>query len=120
MKVLKCHCGKIEAQINIKNFDKILRCNCSLCKRRGYIMTPVDPKNFKIIKGQDFLKLYQYHTKVANHYFCTECGIYTHHNPRSAPAMTGFNLGCVDEVKVEDIKEIAQFDGLNHPMDQKK
>jgi len=29
-------------------------------------------------------------------------------------------LGCVDEVKVEDIKEIAQFDGLNHPMDQEK
>ena len=34
--------------------------------------------------------------------------------------MTGFNLGCVDEVKAEDIKNVAQFDGLNHPMDQKK
>ena len=34
--------------------------------------------------------------------------------------MTGFNLGCVDEVNVEDIKEIVQFDGLNHPMDQEK
>ena len=66
------------------------------------------------------LKLYQYHTKVANHYFCTECGIYTHHNPRSAPVMTGFNLGCVDEVNVEDLNEIAFFDGKNHPMDQKK
>ena len=27
--------------------------------------------------------------------------------------MTGFNLGCVDEVKVEDLKEVANFDGLN-------
>ena len=26
--------------------------------------------------------------------------------------MTGFNLGCVDEVKVEDLKEVANFDGL--------
>jgi hypothetical protein len=34
--------------------------------------------------------------------------------------MTGFNLGCVDEVNVEDLKEIAFFDGKNHPMDQKK
>jgi len=77
-------------------------------------------EDFKVTKGQDKLKLYQYHTKVANHYFCTECGIYTHHNPRSAPTMTGFNMGCVDEVKVEDLKEVAFFDGLNHPMDQEK
>ncbi len=48
------------------------------------------------------------------------CGIYTHHNPRSAPTMTGFNLGCVDEVNADDLKEIAFFDGKNHPMDQKK
>ena len=34
--------------------------------------------------------------------------------------MTGFNLGCVDEVNVEDLNEIAFFDGKNHPMDQKK
>jgi hypothetical protein len=33
--------------------------------------------------------------------------------------MTGFNLGCVDEVKVEDLKDITFFDGLNHPMDKK-
>ena len=29
-------------------------------------------------------------------------------------------MGCVDEVKVEDLKEVANFDGLNHPMDQEK
>ena len=111
-------------QINLITFfiadQNIVRCNCSICKRKNATMGMVKNEDFKVTKGQDKLKLYQYHTKVANHYFCTECGIYTHHNPRSAPAMTGFNLGCVDEVKVEDIKEIAQFDGLNHPMDQEK
>ena len=121
MKLLKCHCGSVEAEINApENLEKILRCNCSLCKRKGAIMSMVKNEDFKITKGEDKLKLYQYHTKVANHYFCTECGIYTHHNPRSAPAMTGFNLGCVDEVKVEDLKEVTFFDGLNHPMDQEK
>ena len=34
--------------------------------------------------------------------------------------MTGFNLGCVDEVNVDDLKDVVFFDGLNHPMDQKK
>ena len=83
-------------------------------------MSMVKNEDFKIVKGEDKLKLYQYHTKVAKHYFCSDCGIYTHHNPRSNPAMTGFNLGCVDEVNtVEDLKDIALIDGNNHPMDQK-
>ena len=83
-------------------------------------MSLVKNEDFKIIKGLDKINIYRFHTKVANHFFCSNCGIYTHHNPRSAPAMTGFNLGCVDEVNVEDLKEIAFFDGKNHPMDQKK
>ena len=119
---LNCHCGIIEAEINasVNELANIVRCNCFICKRKKAIMGMVKNEDFKVTKGKDKLKLYQYHTKVANHYFCNECGIYTHHNPRSAPTMTGFNLGCVDEVDVNDIKEIAFFDGKNHPMDQKK
>ena len=120
MKKLSCHCKAVLAEINIEKIEKVLRCNCSLCKRKGAVMSLVKNENFKIIKGTDKLNLYQFHTEVAKHFFCSICGIYTHHNPRSAPAMTGFNLGCVDEVKVEDLKEVANFDGLNHPMDQEK
>ena len=120
MKILKCHCGAIEANINIAvNFEKFLRCNCSLCKRKGAIMTMVKNENFKIIKGKDKLKLYQFHTKVAHHYFCSVCGIYTHHNPRSNPAMTGFNLGCLDDINIFELKDILINDGLNHPLDKK-
>ena len=120
MKILKCHCGEIEANINVsKNFEKILRCNCSLCKRKGSIMSMVKNENFKITKGKDKLKLYQFHTKVAKHYFCSVCGIYTHHNPRSNPAMTGFNLGCLDDFNTFELKEIFINDGHNHPLDKK-
>ena len=48
MKKLKCHCGRIEAEINIKSLGKILRCNCSICKRKGAIMAMVNNENFKI------------------------------------------------------------------------
>ena len=64
------------------------------------------------------LKLYQFHTKVAKHYFCSICGIYTHHNPRSNPSMTGFNLGCVDEVDVFQYDDVPVNDGQNHPLDK--
>ena len=82
-------------------------------------MSMVENKNFKIIKGADKLKLYQFHTKVAKHYFCLNYGIYTHHNPRSNPAITGVNLGCIDDINTSEIKNISINDGLNHPLDKK-
>ena len=121
MKKLKCHCGAIQANIHIVKLGKILRCNCSLCKRKGAIMSMVKNEEFKIIKGEDKLKTYQFHTNVAKHYFCSICGIYTHHNPRSNPAMTGFNLGYVlMKINTFDFKEILINDGNNHPLDKNK
>ena len=120
MQTLTCHCGEIKAEINITdNLEKILRCNCSICKRKGAIMSIVKNEDFKIIKGEDKLKLYQFHSKVAKHYFCSKCGIYTHHNPRINPAMTGFNLGCIDEIDTFDLKGIVINDGQNHIRDRK-
>ena len=71
MRKLKCHCGAIEAEINVpNNLEKILKCNCSICKRKGAVMSMVKNDDFKIIKGKDNLSLYQFHTKVAKHFFC--------------------------------------------------
>ena len=76
MEKLVCHCGQVEAEINIPiNLDNVLRCNCSLCKRKGAVMSMVKNENFKIVKGKDKLKLYKFHTGVANHYFCKDCGV---------------------------------------------
>ena len=53
MKKLRCHCGAVEAEINVSNnLEKILRCNCSICKRKGTIMSMVKNENFKITKGE--------------------------------------------------------------------
>ena len=49
---------KIEAEINIDKIKKFLRCNCSICKRKGAIMSMVKNEDFKIIKGKDKLKIY--------------------------------------------------------------
>ena len=120
MKILRCHCGSIEAEINLEaNLEKILRCNCSICKRKGAIMSMVKNDDFTITKGAEKLKLYQFHAKVAKHFFCTICGIYTHHNPRSNPSMTGFNIGCIEEIDSFNLKNILLNDGLNHPLDKK-
>jgi len=120
MKKLTCHCGEVEAEINILDkLEKVLRCNCSICKRKGAIMSMVKNEDFKITKGEKNLKMYQFHSKVAKHYFCFNCGIYTHHHPRSNPAMTGFNIGCIDDIDSFTLENIKVIDGQNHPLDKK-
>ena len=54
--------------------------------------------SFKVTAGEDVLSLYQFNTRLARHYFCKVCGIYTHHNPRSNPSLTRVNAGCLDGI----------------------
>ena len=122
LKKLICHCGEVELEIKESEgaLNKFLRCNCTLCKKKGYIMTFAPITDVKIMKGEDTLKLYQYHTKVAEHYFCPDCGIYTHHKMRSRPDMFGLNVGCIDDIDQFQLENVGLNDGQNHPMDQKK
>ena len=122
MKKLTCHCENVELEVSIPEagFPKLMRCNCSLCKRKGAVMSPLPKENVKLVKGQDNLKLYQYHTKVAEHYFCSNCGIYTHHKMRSNPNMIGVNVACIEGINPFELGDIAVNDGINHPLDQKK
>jgi len=119
MKKLTCHCGEVEAEINIVNLNKIIRCNCSICKRKGAIMSMVKNEDFNLIRGRDKLKLYQFKTNVAKHYFCSICGIYTHNHPRINPAMTAFNVGCIEDIDTFNLKDVGLADGKNHPLDKK-
>ena len=122
MKKLTCHCGAVEAEINLDgDLAKVIKCNCSICKRRGAIMSMVKNEDFKIVKGEDKLKLYQFHSKVAKHHFCSECGIQTHNLRRSDPNTYGINMGCIDEINVNELFKLKTFinDGQNHIKDRK-
>tara|TARA_B100001123_G_C14669563_1_gene772982 strand:- start:130 stop:498 length:369 start_codon:yes stop_codon:yes gene_type:complete len=122
MKKLTCHCAEVELEVKLpkSGFEKLLRCNCSLCKRKGYIMTMVGPDDVKIVKGQNILKLYQYHTKTAKHYFCSKCGIHTHANPRMNPKIYSINVACIEGIKPFELENVNVNDGANHPLDKKQ
>lgn len=114
-----CHCGSVELEITLPNgVENPRRCDCSICRRKGAIVASVKLDDIRIIKGQDFLKLYQFDTKEAKHYFCTNCGIYTHHQRRSNPTEYGFNVGCLEDVNPFSLGEIVTNDGVNHPSDR--
>ena len=80
-------------------------------------MAALPLSGLRIIKGQEVLRLYQFNTMTAKHYFCSNCGIYTHHQRRSKPNQYCYNVGCLDDVNPFDISDVPTSDGINHPSD---
>lgn len=93
------------------------RCNCSICRRKGAGMAYVPLSGLHILCGAEHLKLYQFNSGIAKHYFCSNCGIYTHHQTRSNPNVYGFNVGCLEGVNPYDLDGVAVSDGINHESD---
>jgi len=116
--IASCHCGSVELELLLQNGFELRRCNCSICRRKGAIVGSVLINNLKILKGEDFLSLYQFNTNTAKHFFCSACGIYTHHQRRSNPQEFSFNTGCVEGFNAEDYPEPEIIDGINHIKDR--
>ena len=108
-----CHCGKVQFEIE-STLDPSKRCNCSLCRRRGAIMTRVPADRFRLLAGEEYLSTYQFGTRVAKHCFCKVCGIYTFHRPRTAPELHGVNVGCLDGVDPFSLV-VGLIDGQAYP-----
>jgi len=114
-----CHCGAVVLEVSLP--DGIVdprRCDCSICRRKGAIVGSVPLSGIKIVKGEDMLTLYQFNTRTAKHYFCSRCGIYTHHQRRSNPEEFGYNVACLEGVNPFEISSVPTSDGVNHPADR--
>lgn len=95
-----CHCGAVRFSFKSEPITKGLRCNCSICSRKGAMMTPeaYAPDDFTIDAPDVALGLYQFGNKTAKHYFCKQCGIYTFHETARQPGHYRANLGCIDGI----------------------
>ena len=90
-----CHCGAIAFEIDT-DFPELTTCDCSICRRKNALMVKVHESHFRLLRGDDRLRLYQFHTRTAKHYFCDTCGIYPFHRKRMAPDSYGINVFCLE------------------------
>lgn len=115
-----CHCGSVRFQVRLTNgLHTARRCSCSYCRMRGAIAVSADLSDIAIEQGEAFLTLYQFNTMTAKHYFCSKCGIYTHHQRRSNPSQYGVNVACLEGLSPFDFDEVPVNDGVSHPSDRK-
>ncbi|MCB1762614.1 MAG: GFA family protein, partial [Gammaproteobacteria bacterium] len=77
-----CHCGAVKFSYTGEEITKGLRCNCSICARKGAMMSAevIAPEALDIQAQEGALGCYQFGDKTAQHFFCKHCGIYTFHS----------------------------------------
>ncbi len=113
-----CHCGAVKFTAELpQGFASARRCTCSICRMRGAVAVTGAIDGFRITEGGDKLATYRFNTNTAEHHFCTQCGIYTHHRRRSNANELGVNVACLEGLSPFDFHEVLVYDGSRHPAD---
>ena len=83
-----------------------------MCEKVGFIHIIVPESRFRLLGGEAALTSYRFNTGVAEHLFCSVCGVKSFYRPRSNPDGWSVNARCLDEAEALDI-HVEAFDGRN-------
>ena len=109
-----CHCRAIQFEVEAPDVIEADLCNCSICRKSGFLHLIVPLSKFRLLTGEDHLTTYTFNTGVAKHTFCNVCGVKPFYTPRSNPDGIDINVHCLDS---EDVTvNITEFDGRNWEM----
>ena len=108
-----CHCGAVRFRVRVTGQrPEVYDCNCSICRKKGFLHLIVPPEQFTLLRGEAALTTYTFNTAVAKHLFCRHCGIHAFYRPRSHPKDFDVNVHCLDGADLQDF-QILPFDGAN-------
>jgi len=107
-----CHCGRVAFEVDAPAHLHVTGCNCSICRMTDYLHLLVPKDRFRLLRGEDALAAYTYHTRTAKHLFCTTCGIKSFYIPRSHPDGYSVHARCLDPATVAGMT-VTEFDGAN-------
>jgi hypothetical protein len=110
-----CHCGAVRFRFRSEEITRGIRCNCSMCIRRGAVMTAewIPREDLELLEGKEALTLYRFGDVMMNHYFCPRCGIFPFSDMIQQPGHYRINLGCIEGLDPYGL-EIALVDGRSY------
>lgn len=101
-----CHCGAVTFKAKAE-ITKAIRCNCSHCHKKGFILAFIPETEFTLESGESVLTNYLFNKKKINHRFCSVCGV----QPFGASdGMVALNVNCIDDFDLSSIT-IENVDG---------
>jgi hypothetical protein len=114
-----CHCGQVRFRAKV-DLDLMSWCSCSICTKKGIVHLPVQPADFELLRGKHALTAYTFGTGVAQHTFCTHCGMHAFYIPRSQPDRLSVNARCLDDIDASTFDPKRFFDGRHWEEAQQK
>lgn len=103
-----CHCGAVTYKVEA-DFTEAISCNCSHCKRKGFLLAFIPNSQFELLSGEDKLTTYQFNKKRINHRFCQVCGVQSFGKSGETLAI---NLNCLEDLDTDSLT-IKKVDGKN-------
>ncbi len=107
-----CHCGKIAFDVEADIAD-VIECNCSMCRRRGSLLTFVPRDTLTLKTPESDVGTYTFNKHAIQHHFCISCGIAPYGegvDPRSGAKMAAINVRCLPDVDLDTLN-IKKVDG---------
>ena len=98
-----CHCGAVAFDVAGDAPTEAMSCNCSHCRRKGFLLAFVPAADVVVTSGEDRLKTYTFNTHRLRHRFCPDCGVQPFAEG-SAPDGTetrAVNLRCVPAIDLD-------------------
>lgn len=105
-----CHCGRVRFRARV-DLDLLSQCNCTVCTKKGILHLSVEPDDFELLRGKTALTAYTFGTGVAQHTFCSRCGMHAFYIPRTQPDRVTVNARCLDGIDGPNLKPTRFFDG---------
>ncbi|MFB1023789.1 MAG: GFA family protein [Octadecabacter sp.] len=110
-----CHCRAVELQVTLSEpLSNARRCNCDFCAKRGAAVVFAGPDDVAVVSGKDDLSLYLWGTYQTQHYFCRQCGIFTHHRHPNPVDGYAINLAAIEGAHPQDHDDMPWLDGINY------
>lgn len=116
-----CHCGRVRFRARV-DMDLLSQCSCSVCTKKGILHLPASRADFELLQGKHALSVYTFGSGVAQHTFCTHCGMHAFYVPRSQPDRLSVNARCLDDIDGPSLapKPARFFDGRHWEDAQQK
>ena len=108
-----CHCGAVRFEVALPSRIEVEDCNCSVCLKSQNAHIIIPGSRFRLLSGEEKLTRYTFNTGVAQHTFCSICGVKSFYTPRSNPDGFAVTWRCLDDPYAFDSVELHPFDGVN-------
>lgn len=106
-----CQCGAVAFSARTA-LDALARCNCSRCRRMGWVLQPVPQAQMQIERGLDTLSSFRFNSHSIDHLFCPVCGVqpFARGTGPGGEALYMVNVNCLDDAQY-DPASVTEWNG---------